>query len=359
LEFEMEYNKPFDQDDPNAPYVDGNPATGTEGSIPSARSIEHDQREVVEVINWAYNHGFTDQDNNPCLAPTWMDLTQLRKAIYGICKSLIPPPVSNFLINDTDRYVDGTIGSDTLYDGYSATITAGHGPFKTMQRALMALYAVNLNGHTFNIHVANGTYNFDQRLDMLAPNGSGAVAIIGNEVTPSSVTFNSLAGSCVAASGGLYYLRGLKFIANGAIIPGDVTAGVWCAGASTVFTINCEYGNCKGPHVSVGSVYAPHSAQIITGNAPWHIYVTGNSVFSQPNLPDYNIPGAVAFSSAFIQVESGGSHVGTYNSLTGAANVTGKRYYVRLNGTINTGTSNANYFPGTIAGTTDTGGQYI
>lgn len=38
---------------------------------------------------------------------------------------------------------------------------------------------------------------------------------------------------------------------------------------------------------------------------------------------------------------------------------TGKRYLANLGGTISTGNAGANYFPGTVAGTTETGGQYL
>ena len=48
----MLYNQPFGITDPNAPYINGNPNTGTMGSIPPALSIEHPQREIVKVIQW-------------------------------------------------------------------------------------------------------------------------------------------------------------------------------------------------------------------------------------------------------------------------------------------------------------------
>lgn len=68
----MKYNQPFDQPgNPNAPYVDGNPGTGTQGSIPPAASIEYPQREIVNTI--------TDAG----LTPTNADNTQLAQAIQS------------------------------------------------------------------------------------------------------------------------------------------------------------------------------------------------------------------------------------------------------------------------------------
>jgi hypothetical protein len=66
----LKYNQPFDQPlNPNAAFVDGNPSSGTQGSIPPAASIEYPQREIVGVVAGS---GFT---------PTNADLAQLAKAI--------------------------------------------------------------------------------------------------------------------------------------------------------------------------------------------------------------------------------------------------------------------------------------
>src|SRR6516165_7126843 len=46
----MQYNQPYGVSDPNAPYINGNPSTGTQGSIPPAASIEYPQRELANLI---------------------------------------------------------------------------------------------------------------------------------------------------------------------------------------------------------------------------------------------------------------------------------------------------------------------
>jgi len=66
----MKYNQPYDQpSSPNAPYVDGNPAAGIQGSIVPAAAIEYPQRELIAAIQAAG------------LAPTNADLAQLVKAL--------------------------------------------------------------------------------------------------------------------------------------------------------------------------------------------------------------------------------------------------------------------------------------
>ena len=49
----------------NGEYIDGDPSTGTEGSVPPADAIEHPQREIVEVLTQLG------------LTPDKTDLTQL------------------------------------------------------------------------------------------------------------------------------------------------------------------------------------------------------------------------------------------------------------------------------------------
>jgi hypothetical protein len=64
----MRYQAPYGVSDPNASYVNGNPATGVEGSIPPAAAFEEPQREIVAMISLAG------------LSPSDGDLQQLAKA---------------------------------------------------------------------------------------------------------------------------------------------------------------------------------------------------------------------------------------------------------------------------------------
>jgi hypothetical protein len=66
----MKYNQPSDQpSNPNAPYIDGNPTAGIQGSIVPAAAVEYPQREIVGFVN-------------DCgLVPANNDLAQLRKGV--------------------------------------------------------------------------------------------------------------------------------------------------------------------------------------------------------------------------------------------------------------------------------------
>jgi hypothetical protein len=65
----MKYEQPYGVADPNAPYVNGNPQIGLQGSIPPAASIEYPQREIVHMI---------EKSN---LVPTDTDLYQLTESV--------------------------------------------------------------------------------------------------------------------------------------------------------------------------------------------------------------------------------------------------------------------------------------
>ncbi len=66
----MKYTSPLGGQ-PGDPYVDGNPATGTDGSVVPARAIEAPQREITAVITAS---GQVPSDD---------DMGQLAKAIQS------------------------------------------------------------------------------------------------------------------------------------------------------------------------------------------------------------------------------------------------------------------------------------
>lgn len=65
----MKYNGPYGGSDPNASYINGNPAAGIQGSIPPAAAFEEHQRELVQLLTSA---GTTPSSN---------DLMQVIRAI--------------------------------------------------------------------------------------------------------------------------------------------------------------------------------------------------------------------------------------------------------------------------------------
>ena len=362
----MLYNQPFGITDPNASYINGNPSTGTMGSIPPAASIEYDQREIVEVINYAYQHGYRDNTGALCNAPTNADLTQLRKAIWGFINS-------NRLALNLTYFVNNT-GSDTN-DGLTAAT-----PFQTIQAAINASQQYDPSGFQVKIVVADGTYApFSCGGGSLK--GWGSVWIIGNITTPAACIIQSADVPCALFQGNSrnYLMGGFRIVNNGALP--RYGCGILAANTAWVQVYNMDFGPCAMYHMwssnstfimcgmidGVPNVTYPFIR--VSGSVPSGAHMRGSEGGSMSSrVPDLTITQAVNIAiwntcdnmahSIYVG-DPYGSQPNFYNSITGKANVTGQRYQVTGNSVINAGGSNQTYFPGTIAGVFNTGGQYM
>jgi len=431
----MKYVQPYGIVDENASYINGNPATGTMGSIPPAASIEHPQREIVNFLTAS------------ALTPLTADLQQLSKAVQSgkvnyaqdvgsVNTIVINPgiPVTAYAVGQrfiikvanqntssvtvnvsgvgpvalihTDLnpinpwelktgqlievaydgaswqaisgvtagavvltqvqnlYVNGTTGSDTLYDGTQATVSGGRGPFATVAKALTVMTKYNLSGFDFIINVADGTYSRTTPLDFPTPNGSGRVILRGNLTTPTScVLWNTGTGSTLRfLVGGIWTIEGFS-IRSTAAAAGDGGNGIWVQDPASVNLGRMNYAPCFGQHVHVGPGGKTHQVGnvSITGGGESHISahlggaaLAGSGVAGDPTL---TISNAVTF-LRFAIATDGGHCRPNYGTITGFGNVTGSKYHARGNGVISTGQA-TNYLPGDAVGTLNTGGQYV
>ncbi|MCA1452120.1 hypothetical protein I6F35_02685 [Bradyrhizobium sp. BRP22] len=345
----MKYNQPYGMPEEDVlysvPFVNGDPSIGRAGSIPPAESIEYDQREIIAVIQWAYDHGYRDYAAQLCQAPTNADLTQLLKAIFGIFNSRL-------LTTPREYWVDGVAGNDAN-DGLSAAK-----PFKTLQKAQDTLVRFNLNGFDVTVHVAPATY---AKLTVGSISGSGNVTYIGDTTTPSNCTISSPLGACIIGTGtGKYWFYGFKVTALDGQL-GNYGIGVVTYGTATIGLGPMEFGYCKDGHLwaSNGSYIGVYGPVRITGNAAAHMLTDsgGRVLYDVVNKPMINIVNPITVSQ-WANVGSG--IIGAaYGTITGFGNVTGKKYDVSRNGILDTLGGGVNYLPGTVAGTTSTGGQYL
>lgn len=457
----MKYWQPYGISDPNASYINGNPATGTPGSIPPAQSIEHPQREIVAVIagarqtpdaNSVSQMAFAIQSGQLIYAldagtPNHLSVTtspnfggsfitglvivvKVANTNTGPCDIAIngagvwpivhasgftplnaldfiggqmvalafdgtnfqyvwnsrQPGSPVFLTGPRDYYVNGTTGDDT-YDGLAATLTGGHGPFKTLQKAADQIPLFNLNSYNITVHVADGTYGpRDANFPALAIpkiNGSGSIAWVGNTSNPAlcSVECTYKTAILVPYIGGQISFDGFKVVSNGPSIgQQDGMCGILAVGAGTVVQIGAMvFGACQGAHLSfqqgaqgsnltAGCVWniqgGSESSNFLPG-AFMYNYMQGNFIPNGGGGPAIYIPSAVAFGAApstghFAYAAHNSFLHLVYQSLTGAgvAGVTGTRYGAHYNSSILTAGGGANYFPGSVAGTTSNGGYY-
>jgi hypothetical protein len=117
----MQYNQPYGVSDPNAPYINGNPSTGTMGSIPPAASIEYPQREIVNLIADA---GLATPDN--------ADLHQLSKSVQSM-----------LLISDDDA---GTANA------YQVTMTPAPGAYFKYMTVICKIGNTNTGASVLNVN---------------------------------------------------------------------------------------------------------------------------------------------------------------------------------------------------------------
>ena len=441
----MKYNQPFDQpSNPNAPYVDGNPSAGIDGSIVPAAAIEYDQREIVNAIAAAG------------LSPTNADLTQLLQTIklaqiynvFNVSNNLgnasqwsasvpslpiMPPTLGTalwfkpgfvsvkggtvFSVNgssfvnvvhtdlspidigdiqasawvllyfdgtnwqlitggtqrtgqipllqrNADWYVNSSTGNDTTYDGTSPTIiSATIGPFQTIQRGITEVQKYNMNGYSQKIHCADGAY---QPFVAGITNGVGTAYIEGNIGNPQNCTITTATNNqiCGFFTGGNWGFGGFRLSTTG---PAMDCLGLNNTGTYCLIYGSMRFGSAVRAHMSVGwlsVLWIADSTQIYVesgANAAYHLLATyANMLVGNLNTsihPYWTFLGPVTFNQ-FNYTNNGGMTAVLYTSMTNPANVTGGRYLATLNGIINSNLGGANYYPGTIAGTTNSGGQY-
>ncbi len=260
------------------------------------------------------------------------------------------------LLADTNYHV-ATTGSDTTGDGSVGA------PWKTLQKAFDVVVTYFLGGFSANIHIADGTY---LGVVMDTSNLSGSINFLGNASLVGNViiqpNFASPAGVCFglgyAHDAGLYVgIQDLTMSGSG------VETGLQAVGTAAIVNL---LGNIAFTNLAVcilsshdSSTYLNTQTLTLSGNATTAFSITdGSSLIALG--PSLTVSGTPAYSNAFMQIDNNSIFANSLNmTFSGAA--TGRKFIVGSGGVIVTGaplTNNINFFPGSIAGLVDPGGQY-
>jgi hypothetical protein len=433
----MKYHQPYGVSDPTAPYVNGNPSTGTMGSIPPAASIEYPQREIVEMIT---DGGLTPDD---------ADLKQLAKAIQGgrvnfavdvgtvnnLQVTLAPIPVyrggmvvrvlavqsntgpsvlnvnaigpkkirrpgdTDLLANDItaksivtlvyNEGLQGGVGAWELQGPSSGATGTGTGGYMTdnlhlyvnynigndandgtandaahalkqIQRAIDIAWTYRPSQYTLTIHVAD-SQNYTS---VTTPMWSGPnLQIIGNQASPAGVliTASPTKHALVIGGNNIALIAGIKVTApdGDPAVTQRQRVGFYVGTGAVVQLQNCETGYCEGYHIAAYggdcSLYLSHR---ITGGC-WGTVLSaayGSTLTSFQTdftiTQPISVGAFVAAGFAMVQFNA------TYTHFINPGYVTGKKYQASVNAFIDSLGGGPSYFPGTLAGTVQTGGQY-
>ena len=274
--------------------------------------------------------------------------------VQGILPYANMSAVRTLLNANLTLYVNASTGADTNSG------TSPSAPFKTIQAAANAIqHNYDWNGYTPTISVANGLYTAGVLFSGALLGTQASTQLIGNISAPQNVTINVPGGNCISATATAQVnVQGFTLTATGV---SGVSGNCLVAQSSSAIGMSAIiFGAAGSNHLwslsaSIISLTGTLAYQI-NGGAAYHfaadsssqVYITNGAV---------TLTGTPAFSSAFATAIRGGivNTIGlsSTTSFTGAA--TGLRYIVSTNGII---TSNGTTFPGSVAGTVATGGQY-
>jgi hypothetical protein len=248
-------------------------------------------------------------------------------------------------------------------DSNNGLANTSGGAFLTIQYALDQIVSrLDFGGYTVTVKVADGTYTAG--LTMSGPwTGGGALIIEGNTTTKANC-FIDLATNAVpfqisATLPGSLTIRGFR-LRNA----GTSNALIRHSGRGTVTISSIEFaGNASGGFSGQlrcdeagARIIVASDIAITGGGSCWLQANSGGRIqfFGQTIV----VTGTLAFSWMFA-VATGISEIGVGVTFDiSAATVTGTRYSVTQNSLINTSGGGASFFPGSVAGSTSTGGIY-
>lgn len=257
----------------------------------------------------------------------------------------IKPLQRKMLTKDTVYYVDGALGNDSNKGSASA-------PFATIQKAVDVIYGfLDIGFYNVEIQVADGEY--DGIYVSTPPLGTGTVTLTGNRTSPTEVTLNeNLANGLRAiqvANGSRLSIRGLRLAG---------VFGVW-AEAGGVVNVLDEVIIASS---STGFLATQNGVVIITGDieieASLSFFCRSVTGFINMTGADITLNGILTFTH-FVSAERAGVISANKNSTNFFGSALGSRYKTEMNGVVYTNAGGANFFPGDVAGTAATGGQYV
>jgi hypothetical protein len=173
-----------------------------------------------------------------------------------------------------------------------------------------------------------------------------------------SVTVSSGNGSC-------FFVNGPNTLTVSNIVTqnnGVAASGHYVASGATLYTINCESTGFAWMVFWAGSAaIVSAGSHTFNGSASGLFFGAGTGTVYLQSAANYTFAVALAVSSGVAYANGGNIQVSTTGGVptfTNPSFVSGPKYSAIFNGVIDAPGLGVNFFPGTVAGSTSTGGQY-
>lgn len=247
-------------------------------------------------------------------------------------------------------YYVRTDGSDSN-NGLSNT---SGGAFLTVQKAVDTTAALDRSIYQVTISVQAGTFPEVVTLKK----GVGALAPL--------IQGNGIDSSYIKGMGALSTLQGDTWRIKGFTLNGASQRLIYCTGAGTLLIGNLKFaGSTPTQNIRIenGFVIGVETAALSlevgsSGGGGGMFDVIQGAILNLPAVA-WTITANVTFNQ-FVSARDGGiAEMWQSTFSLGSFTATGSRYLANVNGVINTGGGGASYFPGSTAGSTATGGQYV
>lgn len=244
----------------------------------------------------------------------------------------------------------------TFYVATTGTNDSSHGtasgtPWLTLQYAYNYICAnYDLGGQDVTIQLADGTYT--SGLVIITPwVGGGTMTVQGNTSAMSNVII-SATGDCiqnVATLPGSLTVRYMKLISTSVGIENDSVGGV-------IYANNIEFGNCTTAHLLTqrGQITI-NGNYTVSGNAVYHWNFQFGGYIAKGGSPTVTITGTPTISYWAYGLGLGMLYAPSI-TFSGSPATGCQKYSVTENSIIHSSGNYAN-FPGSVAGSTATGGQ--
>lgn len=297
-----------------------------------------------------------DLQGNPLGAgalPAGCTFTAIYDGTHFVLQSSVGGGASSgrvLLTNDITFFV-ATTGNDSN-DG----LTSGT-PWLTLQHAQAVIFGTyDLGGFEATISVAAGTYTAGLSIAGTIPGQGRANLIVSGAAA--STTIISTSSNCFSATNGANIFLEHLTVESSAAGGGVLFAS---QGGSIIFS-DLIFGASGSsiPHMIAenNGVIQSNTNYAISGGARAHIEAEFNGTVNI-TAGTITLSGTPAFTHSFaFATDCGVVAVDSTAVIFGGTGATGKIYDASLNGVIDSNGGGGSFFPGNVAGTTATGGQY-